>query len=233
MALLGLLMVLEGVFIVRLAKPAFFQVVLDNHIFELVVLLALAQLILLLFRLLDRAPRRICKENECQDLIREAVRHDSRAQSLHVFSSGLGSRLDILTTIHANTTAGFHTEVLAQSPKSHPDREDAKRMPGNLSILKRDHSKAPLEIRCFDTPATIRAMLVCDRSRRPLVGIVSWYRYERTGGGVRVIGRRNPGLVFRADDSAEDTSILAFLMETFENLWKDCEVNLVFKGGGD
>lgn len=225
-ALLVLTAVLEILFILRLVFPAALAFVIENHVFEIVVLLAISQIILLLFKVLEKTPRGVCKdEHECGVVLREVVRSDPRAHSLQVLSAGLGSRLDLLTTIHRETPRTFSVEVLAQSPEHAPDREDARRMESNLEILRRDHSEAPLEVRLFDTPAAIRALLVCDRNRSPLWGAASWYRYEKAEGErVRVVGRRNPAILLRTEDSKEDAEMLRFLMGVFEQTWETATI---------
>jgi hypothetical protein len=219
-ALLALMMLLEIVFVLRIFKPDYFKLILENHVFELVVLLALAQMILLLFRLLDRAPGRVCKdEHECEVLLRAMVKEDPRISTLHVFSCGLGSRLDMATSIHSESRRKLFTEVLAQAPDHAVDKEDAERTRSLLKILKRDHSDVPVEVRLFNTPASIRALILCDDKRKPLWGAVSWYRYEKSNGLTKVIGRRNPAIVLRGYESAEDQIVLNFLMDTFDHQW--------------
>lgn len=219
-ALLGAMMVLEVAFILRIFKPDYFKLIVENHIFELVVLLALAQMILLLFRLLDRPTGRICKdEHECEVMLRAVVREDPRISSLHVFSSGLGSRFDMVTSIYKESRGLLTTEVLAQSPQFAFDREDADRLWSLLKILKRDHSSVPVEVRFFNTPASIRALILCDDGRKPLWGAVSWYRYEESQGLTKVIGRRNPAIVLRGYESAEDQLVLNFFMDIFNQQW--------------
>jgi hypothetical protein len=228
-ALLGLMMVLEIVFILRLFMPTTFEVIVKNHVFELVVLLALTQVILLLFRLLDRVPGQICKEeHECESLLRNVVRENSRTYKLHVFSCGLGSRINMITSIHNERSSNFAVEVLAQSPEKAIDRDDAARMNGQLQILKRDHPDTPVEIRFFDSPATIRALILSDRDQKPFWGVVSWYRYEKASARVeeksfKVIGRQNPAIVLDAAGSREHEFLLNHLMKTFKRQWDDYE----------
>lgn len=120
-------------------------------------------------------------------------------------------------------------EVLAQDPKAAPDRQDAERMESLLKILERDH-RVMLEGRCFTTPASLRALILCDQNRSPFWGVVSWYRYQALeGGGVRVIGRRNPAFVLNADRAREDASMLEFVMKVFDETWS-ASADAVFYG---
>ena len=220
-ALLFLMGVLEVLFVLRTLWPAAFLFILDKHIFEIVVLLSVSQMILLLLKLLERSPRRLCRdEHECTTLVRERVSTDPRAAKLLVFSAGLASRLDLITSIQQATTRPFATEVLAQNPFKALDREDAKRLESNLLILKRDQPNLTLEIRLFDSPATIRGLILCDAKGTPFWGIASWYRYEeRATGEISLVGRRNPAFVLDSDSSKEDFSLLEFLFTTFRDLW--------------
>ncbi len=219
-ALVSLMMLLEIVLVLRIIKPDYFKSIVENHVFELVVLLALAQMILLLSRLLDRAPGRVCRdEHECEVLLRAMVKDDARIRTLHVFSCGLGSRLEMITSIHNESRRRISTEVLAQAPDHAVDKEDADRTRSILKILKRDHSDVPVEVRLFETPATIRALILCADKRKPLWGVVSWYKYEKSNGLGKVIGRSNPAIVLKGYESAEDQIVLNFLMDTFEHQW--------------
>lgn len=233
-ALLGLMVTLEILFIARTVWPASFQFILDKHIFEFIVILGSAQMILMLFRLLERVPKHLCKdEHECQVLLRNVVRDDPRAFSLCVFSSGLGSRLDMITTIHSEARDTFYINVVAQDPVYALDKQDAERMKAHLAILRRDHSNTPVEIRYFETPAAIRAMILCGRNRKPFWGSASWYRYEKVDGGTRVVGKGNPAIVLNRDNSTEDGDILDFLMKTFDKQWKECHKSIAFGGNNN
>lgn len=230
--LLGIMVVLEVLFVARLFFPQAMTFILDLKVFEIVVLLAIGQMILLLVQLLYRTPRRTCEdEHECQVLVREVITTDRRAHSLHVFSSGLGSRLDFLTTAHLGTDRSFSTQVVAQDPGLSPDRQDGDRMRHNLAILERDHPEVPLEIRLSKVPASIRAMIVCDASGNPFWAVASWYVYqELEDSRVRVVGRRNPSLVLTAGASAEDKKLLDFLLGLFRQTWAGLEGQVAFAG---
>jgi hypothetical protein len=153
-------------------------------------------------------------------MVRERVAGDPRAVRLLVFSAGLASRFDLVTTIHRSTPKPFTTSVLVQDPATALDRDDARRLETNLLILKRDHPEIPVEIRTFELPATVRALLLCDAEGAPLWGAASWYRYEQIQpGNVRVVGRRNPAVVFDADTSKGDSTVLQFLVDSFDDLW--------------
>lgn len=229
-ALLLLLAVLEILFLARTIWPTALEIVVKRHLFELVVLLCLSQIILLLFKLLERAPRHVCRdEYESAALLRERVATDPRAALLLVFSAGLSSRFDLITTIHRATTRAFSTEVLAQSPEAALDRTDADRLRSNLAILARDHQGLPLEVRTVGVPATIRGFVLCDRDRSPLWGAVSWYRYrELAGGGVSVAGRRHPAIVIDGDASKEETWVLQFLVASFNETWQQSAAGVVY-----
>jgi hypothetical protein len=229
-ALLFLMISLEFVFVLRLLWPQTFSFIVSAHLFEIVVLLAVAQMILILFKLLERAPRHVCSdEHECETILRERVASDPRAARLLVFSSGLGSRFDLITSIHRSAPREFFTQVLVQSPERGLDREDARRLRSNIYILNRDHPEIPLEVRAFDLPATIRGLILCDRTSSPLWGVASWYRYDKsTDGDVVVVGRRNPSAVFNADESKEDGVMLDFLSAMFKRIWEQSAAQVVY-----
>ena len=127
---------LELLFLLRMLYPPAFEFILDYHIFEIVVLCSLTQIVLLLLHLVRRTPWRICTDEiECQETLREFLRLDSRAKSLHVLSAGLGSRMDLITTVPKEPHP-LRTEVLAQAPKRAIDSVDAARMENILDILK-------------------------------------------------------------------------------------------------
>jgi hypothetical protein len=230
LALLLLVSALEGIFLLRTLWPEFFDFVVAKHIFEIVVLSSIIQIIILLWKLLEKSPRRVCKdEHECAVLLRERIAQDSRASKVLFFSAGLASRFDLITTIHSATSRTLSVEVLAQNPEKALDRQDAKRLESHLLILNRDHSEIPLEVRIFDTPATIRSSVICDDKGSPLWGVASWYRYDDLGEeGIRLVGRRNPAVVFDADTSREDSLILEFLTSTFRNLWAQSADKIIY-----
>jgi hypothetical protein len=104
-----------------------------------------------------------------------------------------------------------------------------------LKILARDYRGKPIEIRTFKPPATIRALILCDRKRKPLVGFAGWYRYEEvTGedGEFRVIGQANPSMLVEAKNFEGDRTILGFLMELFERNWRANERDIVIPSNG-
>ena len=244
--LFALIVALEGIFLVRTVFPSWFEVALQKNIFEIVVLLALSQALLLLLRLVEQPPQSVCDdEYSCQDMVRRIVREDPRASLLKVSSAGLGSRYDLITSLSNAPHGRIRTHVIAQNHTTALDRADALRTEKNMFLLNRgDHENAALEVRFFDTPATIRSFIICDSANRPYWGIVSWYIYHtvkpaevRADGTVkpaevRVVGRRNPAIVLRGESSPEQQAILTFLDDTFNRAWADCGATPGFRGKG-
>jgi hypothetical protein len=233
--LFSLIIVLEAVFLVRTIYPSVFDVVLQKHVFELVVLLVLSQILLLLLRLVEQPSPGYCEDEDvCQDLLRRVARDDSRTAVLKVWSAGLASRFNLITALSGALHGRIRTHIIAQSPDHALDKKDAERMRGFLPILERDHKSAALEVRFFETPATIRSFILCDRKNRPFWGTASWYTYEKLPGdtGIRIVGRSNPAIVLRADLSADHRAILTFLNNKFDEVWDRCLESPRFRGTG-
>jgi len=230
--LVFIMLVLEILLVLSTVWSSSFQFIVDNHVFEIVVLFAIVQMILLVLKLLEQTPQNICDdEAECQALVKEFIRTNPRAARLHIFSAGLSSRYGFLSTINNELGRDFQIEILAQSPDHAPDKMDANRMRLSMDILKRDHPRIPVQIRTYITPATIRAYIVCDHKRKPLWGIVSWYLYELTPAQeIRVKGRENPAVVLSNKGTMEDISIMQFFMSFFERIWQENANNIVFPG---
>ena len=110
--LFALIVALEAIFLIRTVFPSLFEAALQKNIFEIVVLLALSQALLLLLRLVEQPPQSVCEdEHSCQDMVRRIVREDPRASLLKVSSAGLGSRFDLITSISNALRGRIRTHV--------------------------------------------------------------------------------------------------------------------------
>lgn len=215
------MLLLEIFFIIRIFKPKILSIVIEKQIFEVIVILALMQMIVLLFQLIRQAPKKICKhEYELENAVRDFIQTNNNVHSVHVLSCGLGSKINFITNLRKGNQM-IPTEVLVQDSKHAIDKADSVRTEANLDILKHDHSEKSLQVRLFNEPATMRAVLLCKNDRKPIWGVVSWYKYRDDGKGrVAVKGRDNPAFVLYSGASSQDDIVLKFFMEEFEWLWK-------------
>jgi hypothetical protein len=226
--------VLDALFLVRTFYPPWFEFVLQRHLFEFVVLTALSVVLMLLLRLVDKPTLDPCdNEHDCQELVRRAVREDSRAALLKVHSAGLRSRQHFITSLTNVEGRPIPIAVLAQNPATALDELDATSTNGILDNLERGHKDVPLEIRLFDTPATMRSLILCDSKKKPILATVSWYTYKKIRGETdttKIQGRINPAIVLVADSSAEDRAVLTFLDKEFDKMWLECKDARKFVG---
>jgi len=215
------MLLLEIFFIIRLFRPTTLSFIIKEQIFEVIVLLALMQMIVLLFQLIRQAPKKICKhEYELENAVRDFIQTNDRVYSVHVLSCGLGSKINFITDLRKGKER-VPTEVLVQDPKYAIDKVDAERTSSNFKILNHDHSEKSLQMRLFNEPATMRAVLICKKDRKPIWGVVSWYKYRDYGKGrMAVKGRDNPAFVLDSGASSIDDIVLEFFMDEFEWLWK-------------
>lgn len=221
MSLLCMMLVLEVLFIIQVFEPKSIPFITDKHIFEVLVLLALSQMIVLLFQLTRKAPKNIIEhEHELESAVRFIIDTDNRAHSVHIFSCGLGSKINFITSLKKGNKS-ISVEVLAQHPDHAMDRIDKWGTVRHLNVLMNDHEKNPVETRLFCEPATLRGVLVCNEYRKPVWGVVSWYKYreDKVKNRMAVKGRDNPAFVLSTGTYQDDTALATF-MEEFEWLWK-------------
>ena len=221
MSLLCMMLVLECLFIVQLFKPDIIEYILKYHIFEGIVLLALSQMIVLLFQLTRKAPKNIIEhEHELEYAVRDTIDKDNRAHSVHIFSCGLGSKINFITSLKKGNKS-IPVEVLVQHPGDAQDRIDKWGTVRHLNVLMNDHVKNPVEVHLFREPATIRGVIICNEYRKPVWGVVSWYKYreDKEKNRMAVKGRDNPAFVLSTGTYQDDTA-LAFFMKEFDWLWK-------------
>ena len=152
-------------------------------------------------------------------LLLEFLSTHKNVASAHIFSAGLGARLTVIHEIVApRNRLNLALSVLVQHPDTHLDRLDAARLSGQLALIQQGDIPASqlFETRLSRTPATIRALIVCAKSSKPVWASASWYVY-RSERGTAIKGRDNPTFILDGLRHPEYRDVLVWLYDTLKS----------------
>jgi len=182
--LITILLILDILLIARLIAPVILQFIIDQHIFEVVVLITLVEvLILLSFHLWSPAILVIESEEEAQEKIRALLKEDNSIKSIKVLSAGLSSRARFLRALLEDNSK-LKLEIVAcfGEGSPNPDKLDREQFgPTHCKVIThrliQDESSRLKIYKSLNTPS-FRCILLLD-SHGPRYGIVGWYTYHK------------------------------------------------------
>ena len=220
-----LVAVMDALFIARIFWPEALALLVNTHAFEAIVLFVLTQMLLVLWVISSHNPNRVLRsEDECSAELIKFLRENKRSKYVAIFSCGVASRENLLASVMNDADLSrISVEVLAQDPEEALDQYDARRIRDTVPHLLESYPSERIAIRYFRGPASVRAVVACDKERRPLWGAVGWYVYSPTGDpgrGVAVKGRGLPTVVC-SDARSDDHEVLEFAMTEFRHRWAD------------
>ena len=179
-----LLIVLDFLLIANLIIPKLLQFLIDKHIFEIVVLTALVQvLVLLSSSFWHITPLVIGSEEEAQEKVRLILKEDTSIKSVKVLSAGLRSRANFLRAL-LELPRRLNVEIVAcfGQGSPNPDKLDREQFgPAHFGVITHrldQETSSRLKIYgSFNTPS-LRCVLLYD-SHGPRYGIIGWYTYHK------------------------------------------------------
>lgn len=214
--------ILELLFVGRLFRPDWFGWVVERHLFEVIVLVVLMQVILMLWQLLSKKRKPMVWDDltVAQAFI-DFLQSNNRAHSVHLLSCGLRSRGQLIAHL-LDKKSTLKIEVLVQHPETAQDQADARETTTSLHTMTRNNSSiGALEVRQFRPPVSIRAVVVCSADRKPLWAALGWYVYRVENGEIRVKGRNHPTHILDASVGEEKAVLEEFCMKEFERAWRN------------
>jgi hypothetical protein len=164
-----------------------------KQLFEAVVIVVLLELLIRVSRPPDQSgPVVYTDEIDAQAKIFE-VTGSRRIESATILSAGLSSRRALVTRL---VQAGVTVKVLAQDPKTSVDRSDARRTLDTIELIKMDCAslQGHLELYFHEDLASLRAVVLRERSNGVKHAFVGWYTYRESNS--QVIGSSHPTLYF-------------------------------------
>lgn len=232
--LVTVLLILDILLIANLIVPRVLQFLTDKHIYEIVVLTTLVEVLLLLSSSLWRVtPLVIGSEEEAQEKVRSLLQEDTAVKSIKVLSAGLRARAGFLRGLleqHSRLNLEIVTCFGEGSPN--PDEWDRKELgPSNFKVitevrgsLSSEDMRSRLKIyNSFNTPS-FRCILLSD-SRGPRYGFIGWYTYYERN--TRIVGRRNVQIfVDRTTETGVD--LLHFAERMYQCYANEQEANILF-----
>jgi hypothetical protein len=190
-AILGILDIL---LIASIIVPPILTFLKDKHLFEIVVLTTLVEILLLLsYNLWHPTPLAFGSETEAQEKIRALLKEDSTIKSVKILSAGLSSRAQFLRDlIEKFSKSRFEIVACFGKGSPNPDELDRENLgPTQFNIIThrlKPDEEARLKIyESFNIPS-FRCILLSD-SRGPRYGFVGWYTYQNRS--KNIVGRSN------------------------------------------
>jgi hypothetical protein len=214
----------------RIVFPSVFDFIIKYHVFEAVSILALSQVLLLVLQIANAKRQHILfSDRDCEAELLAFLAANSNATTVLFFSAGLGARIGIIREI-ATRWSHLGLRVLAQHPDTHLDKDDAMRLGPQLNLVQKGDvpSRQHFEIRLSRLPATIRAIIVCDKSSKPLWAVASWFVYGKEARGVVIRGRDNPAFILDASRDTDEGDALAWLQEQFATAWETAKIDVAY-----
>ncbi|MBI5194849.1 MAG: hypothetical protein HZA10_00840 [Nitrospirae bacterium] len=231
--LVTILFILDILLIASLIAPQVLQFLIEKHLFEIVVLTTLVEVLLLLSTSLWRVtPLAIGSEEEAQEKVRYLLKEDTAIKSINVLSAGLSSRSSFLRELiesHRKYKIEIITCFSERSPN--PDPRDREKL-GPAMYYKIIHDleldvpdvESRLKIyRSHNTPS-FRCILLAD-SRGPRYGIVGWYTYYDRN--TKIAGRRNIQ-IFVDRTTETGVALLHFAEKKFQEYTSNQEAEILW-----
>ncbi len=206
--------------------------VIGKHIYEIVVLAVLMEIILVVsVSILIASPCAIFNEEEAQEKVRNILKDDRSIKSVKVLSAGLSSRASFLLSILENFPS-LHLEIIAcfGQGSANPDKMDAGTL-GNSNYLKlthnlkdKDEEKKRLKIAKSLNIPSFRCLLLSD-SCGVKYAFIGWYTYS--SGNNHIHGRTNVQ-IFVDRQTEVGVSLLQFAEKQYRESTKAEEIKILF-----
>jgi hypothetical protein len=228
--LIAVLSILDVLLLGRYFYTPYFQFLIDQHVFEVVVLLTLVQILLLLStNVWQSTPSIIGSEEEAQRKIKSILDQNRSIDSVKVLSAGLGSRASFFRSL-LEQHKGVKIEIVACFGKESPNPDNLDRLklgPAQFNVLTNrptDEVRKHLEIfNSYNTPS-FRCILLSD-SHGPHSGILGWYTYHKQN--KELVGRRNMQ-IYVSRSTETGFILLNFAEKMFGNYANESEAKLIW-----
>jgi len=228
--LVAILSILDTLLVASFFLEPILKFLIEKHLFEIIVLTTLLEILLLLSHNLWRSsPWVFGSEGEVQEKVRFLLKEDTSIKFVKILSAGLSSRAAFLRVL-LEVQKRLNVEIIAcfghQSPN--PDQLDREKLgPANFDVitnrLKPDEMER-LKIRGSLNAPSVRLILLSD-SRGPRYAFLGWYTYHKKN--THIVGRQNVQIF--ADRTTElGVDLLHFAEKMFQRYSSDEESVTLF-----
>lgn len=231
--LVAILIILDILLIAGLIAPQVIQFLIDKHLFEIVVLTTLVEVLLLLSSSLWRmTPLAIGSEEEAQEKVRTLLKEDTSIKSINVLSAGLSSRAPFLREL-LESHRKYKMEIITcfGEGSPNPDPRDREKLGPAMYYkvihdLEKDVPDAESRLKIYRSHniPSFRCILLSD-SHGPRYGIVGWYTYYDRN--TKIAGRRNVQ-IFVDRTTETGVALLHFTEKKFQEYTSKHEAEILW-----